>query len=51
MSVLDTLKNEHLLVRRYLDNIEVALDLLHKGGEVPEQFFHLAVDFLKIKNR
>lgn len=45
MSVLDTLKNEHLLVRRYLDNIEVALDLLHKGGEVPEQFFHLTVDF------
>mgnify|MGYP000339061785 CR=1 FL=1 len=45
MSVLDTLKKEHLLVRRYLDNIEVALDLMHKGGEVPEQFFNLAVDF------
>jgi len=47
MSVLDTLKNEHLLVRRYLDNIEVVLDLMQKGGEVPEKFFTLAVDFSK----
>ena len=47
MSVIDTLKEEHRLVRRFLDNIEVTLDLMDRGGEVPEQFFDLLIDFSK----
>lgn len=47
MSVIDTIKDEHHLVRRFLDNIEVALDLMEQGGEVPEQFFGLLTDFSK----
>lgn len=47
MSVIDTLIEEHHLVRRFLDNIEVTLDLMDKGGEVPKEFFDLIIDFSK----
>ena len=47
MSVIDTLTEEHHLVRRFLDNIEVALDLISKGEEIPERFFDLTVEFSK----
>ncbi len=47
MSVIDTLIEEHHLIRRYLDNIEVTLDLMNRGGEVPKEFFDLVISFTK----
>ena len=47
MTVLDTIKDEHRLIRRYLDNMEIATDFVHEGESVPEEVFTLFHDFSK----
>lgn len=47
MNVLDTLKKEHRLVRRYIDIMEVVYDLLKEGKEVPKDVFGHFLEFSK----
>ncbi|MBU3915059.1 hemerythrin domain-containing protein, partial [bacterium] len=47
MTVLDTIKDEHRLIRHFIDNIEIANDFIQEGAQVPEEFFTLFHDFTK----
>lgn len=47
MNALDMIKDEHRLIRRYLDNMEVATDFIHEGEQMPEELFNLFLDFSK----
>jgi hemerythrin-like domain-containing protein len=47
MNALDMIKDEHRLIRRYLDNMEVATDFIHEGEQMPEELFTLFLDFSK----
>jgi len=47
MDPLETLSNEHGLIRQYLDNLSVAGEKLEGGGRVPRDFFEKAVEFAR----
>lgn len=47
MSVLDTLVNEHRLIRRYLDNASVAIELMEENKLPPKEFFEAGLEFSK----
>jgi hemerythrin-like domain-containing protein len=47
MTALDIIKDEHRLIRRYLDNMEVATDFIHEGEQMSEELFNLFLDFSK----
>ena len=45
MSVIDILVDEHKLVRRYLDTLGIAIDLMGTGGELSREFLEKTLDF------
>jgi hemerythrin-like domain-containing protein len=45
MSVIDILVDEHKLVRRYLDTLEIAIALMGTGGELSREFLEKTLDF------
>ena len=45
MKPLETLRNEHGLIRQYLDNLEDALRQMREGNRPPKEFFENAVKF------
>jgi|SaaInl7_200m_RNA_FD_contig_21_476622_length_737_multi_14_in_0_out_0_1 hemerythrin-like domain-containing protein len=45
MTVLDSLKNDHKLVRRYLDNLTLSYDFLVEGEKVPSSVFKNSLEF------
>lgn len=45
MKPLETLRNEHGLIRQYLDNLEGALRKMREGERPPREFFEKAVKF------
>lgn len=45
MKPLETLKNEHGLIRQYLDSLEEALKKMREGKRPPREFFDNAVRF------
>jgi hemerythrin-like domain-containing protein len=47
MTALDTITNEHRLIRRYLDNVEIATNFIHEGEKMSEELFDLFLDFTK----
>ena len=47
MDVLDTLSNEHGLIRRFLEELARAEDELENGQVPPGEFFEKAVDFAR----
>ena len=47
MSVLDTLKDEHRLIRRYIDIMEVVSELIRENKEVPKEIFGHFLEFSK----
>jgi len=47
MSVIDTLVDEHRLVRKYLDTLRVAIYLMGDGEKLPKSFFEKTLDFSK----
>jgi len=48
MSIFDTLVNEHRLIRRYLDNATVAIELMEEGKLPPKEFFEVGLEFSKL---
>ncbi len=48
MSIFVTLKNEHRLIRRYLDNVTVVLELMEETKLPPKEFFELGLEFCKL---
>jgi hemerythrin-like domain-containing protein len=47
MTVLDSLKEDHKLIRRYLDNLLLAHDFLVEREEVPASIFDKTLEFSK----
>lgn len=47
MKPLETLRNEHGLIRQFLDNLALALEKLEQGGRPPKEFFDMAVQFAR----
>jgi hemerythrin-like domain-containing protein len=47
MNALETITNEHRLIRRYLDNMEAATSFIHEGEVMSEELFNLFLDFSK----
>ena len=47
MKPLETLRNEHGLIRQYLDNLAMAVDKLQSGERPPREFFEKAVRFAR----
>ncbi len=47
MNALETIINEHRLIRRYLDNLEVAAGFIYEGEVMNEELFDLFFDFSK----
>ncbi len=47
MDPVDTLVNEHVLIRQYLDNMAIAAEYIHKGKGPSRAFFHKALDFAR----
>ncbi len=47
MDPLTTLRNEHGLMRQYLDNLGIAVEQMEDGKRPPRAFFELAVRFAK----
>ncbi|MCU0305597.1 MAG: hemerythrin domain-containing protein [Thermoanaerobaculales bacterium] len=47
MKPIETLSNEHGLIRHYLDNLNLAADQIAAGRHPSEAFFDKAVDFAK----
>ncbi len=45
MSVIDILVDEHRLVRKYLDTLGIAIDLMGTGGELSRDFLEKTLDF------
>jgi len=48
MSIFVTLKNEHRLIRRYLDNVSVVLEFMEQTKLPPKEFFELGLEFCKL---
>lgn len=47
MDPLETLSNEHDLIRQYLDNLTLAAGRIENGGRPPTAFFEKAVEFAR----
>jgi len=47
MEPLDILRNEHGLIRQYLDNLQLAVEKLEEDKRPPREFFEQAVDFAR----
>ncbi|MCP4754052.1 MAG: hypothetical protein GY866_24470 [Proteobacteria bacterium] len=47
MTVIDTLKEEHRLVRKYIDNLAIALDFVQEDLKVPKEVFEKTLEFSK----
>lgn len=47
MQPLEILRNEHGLIRHFLDNLGLALEHIEKGENPPRQFFDQALHFIK----
>lgn len=47
MKPTDTLKNEHGLIRQFLDNLELAEQKMEEGKTVPRDFFDKALRFAR----
>ncbi len=47
MSVIDILVDEHKLVRKYLDTLGIAIDLMAKDGKLSRVFLEKTLDFSK----
>jgi hemerythrin-like domain-containing protein len=45
MKALKILRDEHALIRQYLDNLALASEKLERGERPPKEFFEKAVDF------
>lgn len=45
MTVLSSLKNDHLLIRRYLDNLTLSNGFLAEGKKVPSSVFKNSLEF------
>ncbi len=45
MSVIDILVDEHRLVRKYLDTLGIAIDLMGTGGELSRDFLEKTLEF------
>lgn len=48
MPVFDILLNEHRLIRRYLDNAQVVLDLISENKLPDKKFFELGLEFSRL---
>lgn len=47
MNAIETLSNEHGLIRQYLDNLELAARKIEDGQRPPREFFDRAVEFAR----
>jgi len=47
MDALDTLVNEHGLIRQFLDNLTIAAGLIEEGQRPPRDFFEKGVEFAR----
>lgn len=47
MKPLETLRNEHGLIRQFLDNLALAVEKMEDGRRPPREFFERAVRFAK----
>lgn len=47
MNPVETLTNEHGLIRQYLDNLSMAVDRIENGQRPSEAFFEKAVEFAR----
>ncbi len=47
MDALETLSNEHGLIRRFLERLESAAEQLRQGRRPPREFYDLAVQFAR----
>lgn len=47
MDPLEMLQREHELIKNFLGNLDLAVQRLEKGGSVPGEFFHKAVEFAR----
>jgi len=47
MKPLETLRNEHGLIRQFLDNLTLAVEKLQNEEPPPREFFDLAVEFAR----
>jgi len=48
MSIFNTLVNEHHLIRRYLDNATVVIELMEEEKLPPKEFFESGLEFSKL---
>ncbi len=48
MNPIETLKNEHGLIRRFLDNLAVAAEKIEAGQYPPREFFERGVEFARL---
>jgi hemerythrin-like domain-containing protein len=48
MNILETLSNEHGLIRSFLDNLTLAVEKLEKGERPPREFFEKGVEFARV---
>jgi hemerythrin-like domain-containing protein len=48
MNAIDTLSNEHGLIRHYLDTLEMAAKMIEDGQKPPREFFDNAVTFARV---
>jgi hemerythrin-like domain-containing protein len=47
MDPLETLKNEHGLIRQFVDNLSMAADRIENGKRPSEAFFEKAIEFVR----
>lgn len=47
MDAIETLSNEHGLIRRFLERLDAAAEHLRQGGRPPHEFYDLAVQFAR----
>ncbi len=48
MNPMETLANEHGLIRRNLDNLQIALERIQDDKKVPREFFEKGVEFSRL---
>ncbi len=47
MNAIDILSNEHGLIRRFLERLDIAAELIRQGQRPPREFYELAVQFAR----
>lgn len=47
MNAIDTLSNEHGLIRRFLERLDAAAEAIRQGKRPPREFYDLAVQFAR----